>query len=108
MKNRSIIALALITLMSFSTIQLSAYSQKTSKNTMQNKPMPEPYSAKASSYAKATKDATKGKQKKPEYYRPGHSDGLQNWPGKTIDAGANTGMLPTNSSSPLMGNDITF
>jgi hypothetical protein len=44
--------------------------------------------------------------KKPTYYR-GHSDGLQNYPGKTIDAGMNTGMLPTNSASHS-GNDVSF
>jgi hypothetical protein len=93
MKNKLIIALTLITLMSFSTTHISAYSKKTQKSIAQNNL----YSAKA----------TKAKQKKPEYYRPGHSDGLQNYPGKTIDAGMNTGMLPTNSASHS-GNDISF
>jgi hypothetical protein len=101
MKNKSMISLTLIVLLSFSTTQLSAYSNKT------------PYSAKATKGKQQTiqskqSNKIRSKTKKPEYYRPGHSDGLQNYPGKTIDAGANTGMLPTNSSSPLMGNDITF
>ena len=75
----------------------AASEDQTKKSDESNKI--KPYSAKA----------TKGRQKtkKPTYYQ-GHSFGLQNYPGKTIDAGANTGMLPTNSSSPLMGNDVTF
>lgn len=92
MKNRSIIAITIIALISFSAMQLAAYLNKTPQQTIQSK----------------QSSKIRSKTKKPEYYRPGHSDGLQNYPGKTIDAGANTGMLPTNSSSPLMGNDITF
>lgn len=91
MKNRLILitmALALIT----STLQVSAYANRSQQN-------------------KQRKDRQSNtirlKAKKPEYYQ-GNSYGLQNYPGKTIDAGANTGMLPTNSSSPLMGNDISF
>lgn len=83
-------ALALIT----STLPLSAYSKTSS-------PAPKQQDKQKQS------NTMKLKAKKPEYYR-GHSYGWQNYPGKTIDAGANTGMLPTNSSSPLMGNDISF
>jgi hypothetical protein len=92
MKN---IVIILIASTGFSTIQVSAYSNKSAQKVETFKP----------NSAKTTKG--KPKTKKPEYYQ-GHSFGLQNYPGKTIDPGANTGMLPTNSSSPLMGNDITF
>jgi hypothetical protein len=91
---KNILAIAIIlTTACFSTIQLSAYPNKNKQTTEKTK---------------QTKPSSKIKQKnkKPEYYQ-GHSDGLQNWPGKTIDAGINTGMLPTNSSS-YMGNDISF
>jgi hypothetical protein len=81
-------------------VQLIADTHNTNTAQTINKP----YSKKNNPYyAKATK----GRQKKPEYYRPGHSDGLQNWPGKTIDAGMNTRMLPTNSASHS-GNDVSF
>jgi hypothetical protein len=78
---------------------LSAYTRNA--NTTQ------PYSAKATKgrpySAPPLRKATKGR---PTYYR-GYSDGLQNYPGKTIDAGMNTGMLPTNSASHS-GNDVSF
>ncbi len=94
MKSKSIVAITLIVLASFSTMRLSAYSNKKSQQTV--KPS-----------RSSSKKTIQSKVKKPEYYRPGKSDGLQNYPGKTIDAGMNTKMLPTNSASH-MGNDITF
>jgi len=90
MKNIFTIAIALTIVTNI--VQLSAYSKNTANKTEVFKPN-------SSSKIKRTK--------KPVYYQ-GHSFGLQNYPGKTIDACANTGMLPTNSSSPLMGNDVTF
>jgi hypothetical protein len=71
----------------------------------------DPYSAKATKDRQGYKEHVKKvnnypKANRPTYYR-GHSDGLQNYPGKTIDAGMNTGMLPTNSASHS-GNDVTF
>lgn len=99
MKNRLIIALTLVAIISFSTTHISAYTSKTSQQMTQNKQL---------SKSSSTKTIHGKRQvKKPEYYRPGHSDGLQNYPGKTIDAGMNTGMLPTNSASHS-GNDISF
>lgn len=99
MKNKLIIAIT-IALFVLSTTQIST----------------NPYSAPLSHKAtEGTRKATKVPQKKvnnlpktnkPTYYR-GHSDGLQNYPGKTIDAGMNTGMLPTNSASHS-GNDVSF
>jgi hypothetical protein len=93
MKNIYTYVIALITTTTLSTIQLSAYSNK-NKQTIEKTQKIQPLTN------------NKRKPKKPEYYR-GRSDGLQNWPGKTIDAGINTGMLSTNSSS-YMGNDISF
>jgi len=102
MKNKLIVAIT-IALFALSINQTSAYPS---------------YSAKASDFAKASSDRTTDRQghtkkinnspktKKPTYYR-GYSDGLQNYPGKTIDAGMNTGMLPTNSASHS-GNDVSF
>jgi hypothetical protein len=94
MKNKSIVAITLIALASFSTMHLLAYSNKRSQKTVQT-------------IRPSSQKTIQSKTKKPEYYRPGQSDGLQNYPGKTIDAGMNTKMLPTNSASH-MGNDITF
>jgi hypothetical protein len=106
-----------------STIQLSAYTNKTNTTQQNNKikpysapsaaksfPLRQGFGGQVGGHGKAMKGkpysakATKGK---PEYYKPGHSDGLQNYPGKTIDAGMNTKMLPTNSAS-YMGNDVSF
>jgi len=83
--------LKVLFIISFSVIQLSAY---TNKNSLTKK------------NEQKQSSKIKSKTKKPEYYR-GHSYGLQNYPGKTIDAGINTGMLSTNSAS-YMGNDISF
>lgn len=97
MKNKLIITITIF-LTSFSTMQISAY---------------QPYSTPSSAqgfrkHGKTAESKINGKSraKKPTYYR-GHSDGLQNYPGKTIDAGMNTGMLPTNSASHS-GNDVSF
>ncbi len=108
MKNKLIIAITLIATINFSTTHISAYSSKASRNIAQNNQPSKSSSTKINGRPYSAK-ATKGRQraKKPEYYRPGHSDGLQNYPGKTIDAGMNTGMLPTNSASHS-GNDVSF
>ncbi len=96
MKSKLIIAITLI--ISFSTTHISAYS---------NRPSSPSSSIKRKDAAKHITIHGKRITKKPEYYRPGKSDGLQNWPGKTIDAGMNTGMLSTNSAS-YSGNDVSF
>jgi hypothetical protein len=96
-----------------STIQLSAYTNKT--NTTQQNNKIKPYSAPSAAKSFPLRQGFGGQvggrgkatKSKPEYYKPGHSDGLQNYPGKTIDAGMNTKMLPTNSAS-YMGNDVSF
>lgn len=84
---------SLMIIIGLSTMQISAKTNITSKKTTQQKQQSEKKVA--------------VKKKKPEYYRPGHSDGLQNWPGRSMIPTPNTAQWPNNTSSRF-GNDVSF